>query len=443
MSPDAAHSQESLACAMTLIGKDVESGIADLGRMIAVDTSFPPGSGYDDFADLMQDLTRPLGLEYERIVVPEALWRVAGGPAHGPRTNLIARRRSGKPVCGLYFHVDTVPAAPGWAQDPLTLTRMDDRLTGLGSADMKGSIAAVLLALRSAATHGIALAYDPMLLLCTDEEGGLYPGVRYLAEQGKLEGHIVNFNGSADARIWAGCFGLFNLLVKIRGQTVHAGEGNRGSAGHNAIEGALPLLQALHDLKARVAQRVSALPPPPHASGPLAAQLSIAALHGGLCGGQVPSLLEITISRRYAPEERFEDVLEEIQALVRDVMAEQPHLSVQTDLVGHLIPTQDPGGPHWLRWQQAYGHGFGYAQQDFRRWGAASCSDFGYVQRATGVQEVLLGGLGRPNRNVHSPGEHTTTADIISLARAVLAYLSADFMPELIPEKIDSYPSRS
>ena len=430
----AGHPQQSLASAMALIARDVESAIADLGLMIAIDTSFPPGKSYDAFADVMEVLVRPLGFECERVVVPQELWHVPGGPAFGRRTNLLATRRSGKPVCGLYFHVDTVPAAPGWQQDPLRLTRDGERLVGLGAADMKGSIAAVLLALRAAAASGIALAYDPMLLLCTDEEGGLYPGVRYLAEQGRLEGHIVNFNGSADARIWAGCFGLFNLLIKVRGQTVHAGEGNRSGAGLNAVEGALPLLQALNGMKARVAQRISALPPPPHASGPLASQLSIAAIHGGMCGGQVPSLLEITICRRYAPEERFEDALEEIQSLVRDVMALEPRLSVETALIGHLVPTQDPGGPHWPRWQQAFGHGFGYAQEDFRKWGAASCSDFGYVQRS-GMHEVLLGGLGRPNRNIHSPGEHTTTADVVSLARTVLAYLAADFMPELIPEK--------
>lgn len=430
---DAKLVERSLSSAMAIVARDAESAVADLGRMIQIDTSFPPGQGYDAFADLVETLVRPLGFSAERVVVPETLWHVPGGPACGRRTNLVAKRGRGKPVCGLYFHVDTVPAAPGWHQNPLQLTRNGDQLIGLGAADMKGSIAAVLLALRAAAESGISLTYDPMLLLCTDEEGGLYPGVRYLAETGRLEGHIVNFNGSADARIWAGCFGLFNLLIKVRGKTVHAGEGNRSSGGLNAVEGALPLLQALIDMKARVAQRASALPPPPHASGPLTSQLGIAAVHGGMCGGQVPSLLEITVCRRYAPEEHFEEALNEIQALIRNVMASQSQLSVETLLIGHLIPTHDPGGPHWPRWQQALGHGFGYAQDEFRRWGAASCSDFGYVQRS-GMQEVLLGGLGRPDRNIHSPGEYTTLTDVISLARSVLAYLAADFMPDLVPE---------
>lgn len=426
-----------LDAALAAIGEISDGAIADLGRMIAVDTTFPPGQGYDAFAELMQELSAPLGFVSERVVVPDALWHVPGGPASGRRTNLIATRPSGKPVCGLYFHVDTVPAAPGWSSDPFSLIRDGDKLVGLGAADMKGSIAAVLLALQAAREHGVALAYDPMLLFCTDEEGGLYPGIRYLAEQGRLEGHILNFNGSAEARIWAGCFGLFNLLVSVRGEAVHAGEGNRSGAGLNAIEAALPLLQALAELKPRIAERVSALPPPPHAAGPLRGQLSIVTAHGGTAGGQVPSLFEITLNRRYAPEERFEDALAEIQAVIDAAAAQMPGLGIETRLIGHLIPTDDPAGPHWPRWQRAMGQGFGYAADQFRKWGAASCSDFGYVQR-TGMREILLGGLGRPNRNIHAPGEHTTVSDLVALARSVLAYLAADFAPELIPERSHS-----
>src|SRR5215217_6811838 len=170
------------------IARDADRAVGELARMIAIDTSFPPGRGYPEFADLMEDLTRPLGFEHRRIEVPEGLWRVPEGPASGPRINLLATRPTGKPVCSLYFHVDTVPAAPGWRRDPFHLARDGERLYGLGTSDMKGTIAAVLLALRAAEGCGIELAYDPMLLFCTDEEGGLYPGVRYLAEQGMLEG---------------------------------------------------------------------------------------------------------------------------------------------------------------------------------------------------------------------------------------------------------------
>jgi succinyl-diaminopimelate desuccinylase len=410
------------------IDDSAETAVGDLRRMVAVDTTFPPGNGYDAFADLMEEMIAALELRCERVAVPEHLWQVPGGSAHGARTNLIASRRSGKPVLGLYFHVDTVPAAPGWTTDPLCLSRDGDRLVGLGACDMKGTIAAVLLALRAARATDLELAYDPMLLLCTDEEAGLYPGVRYLAEQGRLAGHILNFNGSAAPRIWAGCFGLFTLTVRIHGKAAHAGERRRDGA--NAIEAALPILNTLAALKPVIAQRASKLPPPPDASGPLTAQLDMSAAHGGQCGGQIPSLFEILLCRRYAPEEDFEAARAEIEHVIAQAAN---GLEVDVVLTGHLAPTSDPTGPHWPRWQQALSAGFGYAPGDFARWGASGCSDFGWVQR-TGMQEVLLSGLGRPGSRIHAPGEHTTLSDIVALAKSVLAYLAVEFHPELSPE---------
>ena len=424
---------EALMEAYGWIASEAESAVVDLGRMIAVDTTFPPGLGYDAFADLMESFVGPLGFSSERVVVPEELWRTTHGPAAGSRTNLIALRKTGRPNCGLYFHVDTVPAAAGWRSDPLRMERAGDRLVGLGAADMKGCIAAIVLALRATQACGVELAYDPVLLFCTDEEGGLYPGIRYLAEQDRLPEHLLNFNGSAEARVWAGCFGLFNLLVRVHGQAVHAGEGNRQGAGVNAIDGALPLLNAIAALKAEIATRLSDLPPPP-GRPPLAAQLNIATIRGGTAGGQVPALVELTLNRRYAPEERFDEALAEIETVIHRCVAAVPGLSVETELVGHLMPTADPDGPHWPRWQAAISAGFGYHPEQFRKWGAASCSDFGWVQRATGRREVLLGGLGRPERNIHAPGEYTTVTDIVALARTVLSYLAADFRPDINPD---------
>src|SRR3954447_23786803 len=110
-----------LTGALAAIDRLSETSVEDLRRMVAVDTSFPPGAGYDSFADLMEQLAAPLALQCERVIVPEELWRAPG--ASGQRTNLMARRGAGKPVLGLYFHVDTVPAASGWTGDPLQLSR--------------------------------------------------------------------------------------------------------------------------------------------------------------------------------------------------------------------------------------------------------------------------------------------------------------------------------
>jgi succinyl-diaminopimelate desuccinylase len=419
----------AVGAAFDAIDADEAAIVADMERMLSCDTSFPPGGGYDAFADIMEQPLRTLGFACERVVVPEALWRAPG--AAGARTNLVARRPAGRPVCSLYFHVDTVPPGDGWTHAPLACTRKGRRLFGRGAADMKGTMAAVLAALRAAAASGLSLAYDPVLLLCTDEEGGLYPGIRYLAEQGLIEGHLLSFNGNAVPRIWAGCFGSMDLRVSILGRSAHSGEA--GGVGVNAIEAALPVLNALVALKSRVQARTSTLPPPPDLGGQLTARLNVTAAHGGDKGSALPGRFDILINRRYLPEEDAIAVRAELEATIAAAIADGDALGYETALLGHLAPVADPIGPHWPRWQDALSAGFGYPPDTFRRWGASSSSDMGWVQRA-GIHEILLGGLGRPDRRIHAADEFTTLDDIAALARSVLAYLSADFAAHSIPE---------
>ncbi|MGH7107209.1 MAG: hypothetical protein ACREFT_11940, partial [Acetobacteraceae bacterium] len=116
-----------LGDALGRLAQGVEGALAGLGRMIAIDTSFPPATGYAEFAGLMQELLAPLGFAFRRVTVPPALC----GGAVGERINLIAKcRASGRPTCSLYFHVDTVPPGDGWSFPPFVATRMGNRLYG-------------------------------------------------------------------------------------------------------------------------------------------------------------------------------------------------------------------------------------------------------------------------------------------------------------------------
>jgi succinyl-diaminopimelate desuccinylase len=397
--------------------------IADLARLIAVDTSFPPGENYPQLADLLQSILMPLGFSFRRIEVPEAAWSAGDGQTHGRRVNLIAERRRGKPVCSLYYHVDVVPEGDGWTRPALALTREGDRLYGRGTADMKGTIAATLAALRAADALGRELAFDPVLLFCTDEEGGLYPGVRHLAEQGLIEGHVLCLNGGAAPRIWAGCFGSLDLAIRVVGRSAHSGDQGDGI---NAMEEALPILAALKELQGAVQSRASKLAPPPHLDGrPLAARLSITSAHAGAKGSALPGEARVTVNRRYTPEESYDDVLSELEATIRRAATGTRALAIETKVVGHLMPVVDPDGPvHWPRWIAALCAGFGWHRSDFVRYGASSSSDMGFVQRA-GIAEILLGGLSRRTHNVHAADEFTTIEDVNALATSLFVYLTS------------------
>ncbi len=417
----------SFHAALASIGEDTGTILQDLGRMLAVDTCFPPGNGYPAFADLMESLLTPLGFQFRRIAVPEALWQTADGGASGERVNLLASLPAGAGEdCNLYFHVDTVPPGDGWTFPPLALSQADGRLIGRGSADMKGTIVATLAALRAARRQGLKLRFNPVLLLCTDEEGGLYPGIRYLAEQGYFSGHMLSFNGGAAPRIWGGCFGSIDLLIRVTGRSAHSGD---PVGGINAIEQSLPLLNALQELKQRVEQRVSAMPAPPHYQGrPLTSRLTLAAAHGGGKGSTLPARFEVLVNRRYAPEESFDAVYRELTQCIGQAMSGSAALDVAHHIIGHLAPVSDPVGPHWPRWLAALSLGFGFDANDYVVWGSSTSSDMGWVQRA-GIQEILLGGLARPDNRIHAADEYTTLSDIVALAQSILAYLAVDFTP--------------
>jgi succinyl-diaminopimelate desuccinylase len=97
------------------------------------------------------------------------------GPEGARVSNLWAVHRGQRagPMVVLAGHTDVVPTGPleQWRSDPFVPTHRDGRLYGRGAADMKTSVAAMVVAaeefVRSHPSHAGALA----LLLTSDEEG--------------------------------------------------------------------------------------------------------------------------------------------------------------------------------------------------------------------------------------------------------------------------------
>ena len=78
-------------------------------------------------------------------------------------------------LCG---HLDTKPVGGAhWSVDPFSATIDGDRLYGLGSTDMKGAVAAMIVAARDLDLPRGRLS----LLLVADEENGAAYGARHVA----------------------------------------------------------------------------------------------------------------------------------------------------------------------------------------------------------------------------------------------------------------------
>jgi len=102
----------------------------------------------------------------------------------GQVDNLWATHGSGDPVVLLLGHTDVVPpgAREAWHSDPFVPDIREGVLYGRGAADMKGAVAAMVLAAEQFVAEHPQHPGTLALLLTSDEEGEAIDGVRRVAE---------------------------------------------------------------------------------------------------------------------------------------------------------------------------------------------------------------------------------------------------------------------
>jgi succinyl-diaminopimelate desuccinylase len=114
----------------------------------------------------------------------------------GEVDNLWATHGSGGPLLVFLGHTDVVPSGPveSWQSDPFEPVIRDGRLYGRGAADMKGSVAAMTVALEAFVVKHPDHRGRVGLLLTSDEEGPTnLDGVRRVAEHFRSTGERIDW----------------------------------------------------------------------------------------------------------------------------------------------------------------------------------------------------------------------------------------------------------
>lgn len=113
----------------------------------------------------------------------------------GPVKNLWATHGTGAPVLLFLGHTDVVPSGPvdEWTSDPFAPTVRGGKLYGRGAADMKGSVAAFVIALERFVAASPEHCGTLALLLTSDEEGDAIDGVRRVAEAFRRRGQAIDY----------------------------------------------------------------------------------------------------------------------------------------------------------------------------------------------------------------------------------------------------------
>ena len=398
-----------------------------LQRMIAIDTSVPPGENYSKLIDLVEPEFRKFGFETERVTLPEDKVAQMPWPLSGPRVNLVAKLRTDKPEASAYAHMDVVPVEEPWTRDPFGGEVVDGKLYGRGAVDMKGSIASFLGAVKVLHEMGIEPHYALGCLLCTDEELGVYPGARYLAEEGYFADHLIWLElGAMEPIVVVGAAGSIRFDLKAVGRSCHSG---MNYLGINAVEELVPILDELLALKKEVEARLSRIPTFPVPGCPydkMTPMFNLTIIGGGNKENIVPGECSLTINRRYIVDERYEDVVAETEAALRRGR-ERSKLEDLKITVTHSYPPMecDPNLPATRKAMEARKAVHGY--ENFLFGGVSGSTDLGFVIEALKPRPAQVAGFGpirASNLVAHAADEFVFVEDLIAMTKELVHYVA-------------------
>jgi succinyl-diaminopimelate desuccinylase len=311
--------------------------------LIRVPTLNPPGEFYDDCAHLLGDRLRERAFEVE-------YFRAEGSPGDSdryPRMNVVARHAGSSGPC-VHFnsHIDVVAVGNGWQQDPFAAEQIGDRIYGRGACDMKGGLAASVIAVEA------YLELNPQhrgaieISGTADEETGGYGGVAYLAEKGVMAkpriDHVIIPEPLDKDRVCLGHRGVWWAEIETKGHIAH---GSMPFDGDCAVRHMAAVMARFErDLFPKLAQKRTSMPVVP--DGAKQSTLNINSIHGGeseafdgLPAPLVPDSCRMIIDRRFLIEEKLDTVKLEVQQLLEGLKQERDRFDFAIRDLFEVIPT--------------------------------------------------------------------------------------------------------
>jgi succinyl-diaminopimelate desuccinylase len=311
-----------------------EAEIVDLAQaLIRIPSVNPPGEFYRDCAELIGRRLAPRGFSVEYLRAEG----VPGDCERYPRWNVVARREGGSDGPCVHFngHIDVVAPGEGWTRPPFEARVEDGRIYGRGACDMKGGLAAAVVAVEALIDSGAPLPGAIEISATGDEESGGLGGVAWLAERGRFSkprvDHVIIPEPLNVDRVCIGHRGVWWGEIETKGRIAH---GSMPFLGDSAIRHMAAVLEAFEtELYPALAGQPTAMPvEPPGARTPT---LNINSLHGGqpdqgpaaadaLPAPLVADACRLVFDRRLLIEEDLAEVKANMRALLDGLVQRRP-----------------------------------------------------------------------------------------------------------------------
>ena len=322
---------------------EVASLTSDLIRFPTVN---PPGDAYTPCAEFIGSRLQRRGFAVEYLRAEGA----SGDSDAYPRTNVVARIEGSQPGPTVHFnsHIDVVEPGHGWTVDPYAGQIRGDRVYGRGACDMKGGLAASLIAVEAVLAQNRRFPGAIEVSGTVDEESGGYAGVAWLAKQGYFSrprvDHVIIPEPLNKDCVCLGHRGVWWAEIEVKGHIAH---GSMPFLGVSAIRNMAAFMAKVEtELYPRLAQRRTAMPVIPE--GARQSTLNFNSLHGGLPerpdeqgfpSALVADTCRLVLDRRYLMEESEAEVRGEIVDLLDDLRRARPEFDYAIRELWSVPPT--------------------------------------------------------------------------------------------------------
>ena len=203
---------------------------------------------------------------------------------------------------GFLGHTDTVSCSNDWTFSPFELKELDGRLYGLGTCDMKGSIAAILCAVSkidfNKSKTGIKLFFT------YDEEIG-FSGINELVDKKIDFPKYMIIGEPTNNELINASKGLLEFKITFNGVSTHS---SKPEEGINAIEKCISFITDLQNYYSELRKETI---------DSKYATMNIGTINGGRSINIVPDSCEVSIDFRTIAKSQNIDIVNKINDLIR------------------------------------------------------------------------------------------------------------------------------
>jgi succinyl-diaminopimelate desuccinylase len=311
-----------------------------LRKLVSISTVNPPGENYDAITRVLTRELLALGLKTSRYTIPTPMLKRALPPEQHafPRFNVLGKlpARGAKKTIHFNAHYDVVPVSGRWQHGGAFSGAVDKGwIFGRGTADMKGSIASLLMAVRALRAAKVAPRMNLEISFTADEETDSALGTGWLVAHAPIRpDYAIVMEGGEGRTVCCGHNGTLWLEVVVHGRAAH---GSLPEKGINALEKMSALVRAFDAYKRTLAARPWRTPE---------GKLHRPTVNlGGVfhCGegakiNTVPAHASFTIDRRVLPNESHAAAERELRAFLAAAARRIPQCKITVRKISENYP---------------------------------------------------------------------------------------------------------